>query len=123
MRDDGVTGVQTCDLAVSVLATGPWSWIVSTVTGTTDTLVLDETRPVGTDTTVHTLPLGLATVTANFADNFTGGSYGTDGAGSTVYKLVLTGSNVASGLFALDNTDTTTGDGDGIGQGTQIVLN
>ncbi len=95
----------------------------STVTGTTDTLVLDESRPVGTDTTVHTDPLGLATVTANFSDNFTGGSLGTDGAGSTVYTLKLTGSNVASGLFALDATDTTTGDGDGIGQGTQIVLN
>ena len=63
------------------------------------------------------------TVTANFSDNFTGGSFGTDGAGSTVYTLKLTGSNVASGLFALDATDTTTGDGDGIGQGTQIVLN
>src|SRR5207248_5926504 len=97
--------------------------VASTVSGTTDTLVLDESRPVGTDTTVHTLPLGLATVTANFSDNFTGGSLGTDGAGSTVYTLKLTGSNVASGLYALDPADTTTGDGDGIGQGTQIVLN
>src|SRR5207253_2565869 len=74
----------------------------STVTGTTDTLVLDESRPVGTDTVVHIAPNGLATVTANFADNFTGGSYGSDGAGNTVYKLVLTGTDVASGLYALD---------------------
>ena len=70
-----------------------------------------------------TPPLGLASTTANFADNFNGGIYGTDGPGHTSYSLTLTGSNVASGLFALDNTDTTTGDGDGIGQGQQIVLN
>ena len=36
---------------------------------------------------------------------------------------MLTGSNVASGLFALDAADTTAGDRDGIGQGAQIVLN
>ncbi|WFU30167.1 DUF5801 repeats-in-toxin domain-containing protein [Bradyrhizobium brasilense] len=94
-----------------------------TVTGPTDTLVLDETRPVGTDTAGGTAPNGLVSVTANFSDNFTGGSYGSDGAGSTTYTLKLTGSNVASGLYALDATDKTAGDGDGIGQGAQIVLN
>ena len=52
-----------------------------------------------------------------------GEDFGTDGAGSATYSLVLTGSNVASGLFALDPADTTAGDGDGIGQGAQIVLN
>ena len=36
---------------------------------------------------------------------------------------MLTGSNVASGLFALDAADTSAADGDGIGQGAQIVLN
>ena len=50
-------------------------------------------------------------------------NFGTDGAGSATYSLVLTGSNVASGLFALDAADTTAGDGDGIGQGASIVLN
>ncbi|TKV83638.1 hypothetical protein FDV58_00040 [Bradyrhizobium elkanii] len=94
-----------------------------TVTGPTDTLVLDETRPVGTDTAGGTAPNGLVSVTANFSDNFTGGSYGSDGAGSTTYTLKLTGSNVASGLYALDPTDKTAGDGDGIGQGAQILLN
>ncbi|MGY4406922.1 beta strand repeat-containing protein [Bradyrhizobium sp. USDA 3315] len=94
-----------------------------TVTGPTDTLVLDETRPVGTDTAGGTAPNGLVSVTANFSDNFTGGSYGSDGAGSTTYTLKLTGSNVASGLYALDATDKTAGDGDGIGQGAQILLN
>ena len=49
--------------------------------------------------------------------------FGSDGAGSATYSLVLTGSNVASGLFALDAADTTAGDGDGIGQGAPIVLN
>ena len=52
-----------------------------------------------------------------------GDDFGSDGAGSATYSLVLTGSNVASGLFALDAADTTAGDGDGIGQGAQIVLN
>ncbi|MGY3129868.1 VanZ family protein [Bradyrhizobium sp. USDA 4501] len=94
-----------------------------TVTGPTDTLVLDETRPVGTDTAGGTAPNGVVSVTANFSDNFTGGSYGSDGAGSTTYTLKLTGSNVASGLYALDATDKTAGDGDAIGQGAQIVLN
>ena len=43
--------------------------------------------------------------------------------GSATYSLVLTGANVASGLFALDAADTSAGDGDGIGQGAEIVLN
>ncbi|WP_338833505.1 DUF5801 repeats-in-toxin domain-containing protein [Bradyrhizobium septentrionale] len=94
-----------------------------TVTGPTDTLVLDETRPVGTDTAGGTTPTGLASVTADFSNNFTGGSYGSDGPGNTAYTLKLTGANVASGLYALDATDKTTADGDGIGQGAQIVLN
>ena len=49
--------------------------------------------------------------------------FGSDGPGSATYSLVLTGSNVASGLFALDAADTTAGDVDGIGQGAPIVLN
>ncbi|MCL6741878.1 DUF5801 domain-containing protein [Sphingomonas sp. RB56-2] len=88
-----------------------------------DTLVLDETRPVGQETDGDSNPAGLATTTANFADNFMAPvSYGTDGAGSTVYSLVLNGSNVASGLYALDPSDTSAV-GDGIGQGDQILLN
>jgi hypothetical protein len=91
---------------------------------TADTLVLDETRPVGTETDGDSAPAGLDTVTANFADNFGAViNYGTDGAGSAGYTLVLTGTDVASGLYALDATDTSAGDGDGIGQGAQILLN
>src|SRR5262249_29452030 len=93
----------------------------STVTGPTDTLVLDESA-VGTDTAGGTAPVGVATVTANFADNFTGGSYGTDGAGTTAYKLTLTGSNVDSGLDAPGPGGTTNGDGGGVGRGAEIVL-
>ena len=40
------------------------------VINTPDTLVLDETRPVGTETDGDSAPAGLDTVTANFADNF-----------------------------------------------------
>jgi hypothetical protein len=96
------------------------------VTGATpDTLVLDETRPVGTEEDGDSDPAGLATVTASFADNFDSGSsdFGSDGAGSESYALALTGGpNVASGLFALDATDTEDVI-DGIGQGDEIVLN
>ena len=41
-------------------------WLITTP----DTLVLDETRPVGTEEDGDSTPAGLATVTANFADNF-----------------------------------------------------
>ena len=44
-------------------------------------------------------------MTHDFADNFNSGSgfdFGTDGPGSVAYKLELTGSNVASGMFAVD---------------------
>ncbi|MFM9185316.1 DUF5801 repeats-in-toxin domain-containing protein, partial [Legionella pneumophila] len=37
--------------------------------------------------------------------------------------LVLNGSNVGSGLYAIDNLDVSTADGDGIGRGGEIVLN
>ena len=87
-------------------------------------IVLDETRPVGTETDGDSAPAGLDTVTVNFAGNFAAVTdFGSDGPGSATYSLVLTGSNVASGLFALDAADTTAGDLDGIGQGAQIVLN
>ena len=69
---------------------------------TPDTLVLDETRPVGSEEDGDSAPAGLATVTANFADNFVAPpDFGSDLPGSASYSLVLTGSNVASGLFAL----------------------
>ena len=82
---------------------------------TPDTLVLDETRPVGSEEDGDSAPAGLATVTANFADNFAAApDFGSDGPGSASYSLVLTGSNVASGLFAL---------GVGGAAGASIVLN
>ena len=82
---------------------------------TPDTLVLDETRPVGSEEDGDSAPAGLATVTANFADNFAvPPDFGSDGPGSASYSLVLTGSNVASGLFALGVADAA---------GASIVLN
>ncbi len=79
----------------------------------TDTLVLDETRPLGSETDGNSAPAGLATVTANFADNFTV-DFGSDGPGTATYALTLSGGNVNSGLFAL---------GVNGAPGTQIVLN
>lgn len=89
-------------------------------------MVLDESRPVGTDTDGDSDPAGLASVTANLSGLFdTNPDFGADGAGgvNVSYELLLTGTNVASGLYALESTDTTTGDGDPIGRGAQIVLN
>ncbi|MBR0875297.1 hypothetical protein JQ633_33395, partial [Bradyrhizobium tropiciagri] len=120
---DGDSVATQLDLGNGVFAIQDSGPTASTVAGAIDTLVLDETRPVGSDTAGGAAPGGLASVTANFSDNFIGGSYGSDGAGKTTYTLVLTGSNVASGLYALDPTDKSTLDGDGIGQGAQIVLN
>src|SRR5262245_7073626 len=87
-------------------------------------LVLDES-PLNTDTPGGILPVGTPAASENFAALFSGGSFGTDGPGSTTYSLHLTGSNVNSGLFALQPSDVLPvgGDGDGIGQGDQIVLN
>ena len=80
-----------------------------------DALVLDETRPLGTETDGDSDPVGVASVSANFADNFAAVTdYGSDGPGSTSYSLSLTGANVASGLYAL---------GVGGAQGASIVLN
>ncbi len=88
-----------------------------------DTLVLDETRPVGTETDGDSNPAGLMTVQANFADNFVSPvDYGGDGPGTTVYSLVLSANGIGSGLFALDPTDKTAGDGDGVGKGAEITL-
>jgi hypothetical protein len=87
------------------------------------TLVLDETRPVGTETDGDSAPAGLATVQGNFTSAFNPPDYGSDGAGSATYTLSLAGTNVLSGLFALDLNDKSAGDGDGIGKGAQIVLN
>jgi hypothetical protein len=76
-----------------------------------DQLKLDETLRAGGD--------GIASVTADFADNFNSGSgfdYGTDGPGSVAYALLLQGTNVGSGLFTLDPMG-------GYGKGAEIVLN
>jgi len=58
------------------------------------TLVLDETRPVGTEEDGDSDPAGRDTVKANFALSFLAPDYGSDGAGSVSYTLTLTGVNV-----------------------------
>ncbi|MCL6698541.1 DUF5801 domain-containing protein [Sphingomonas sp. NSE70-1] len=94
------------------------------VNATLDQLVLDETRPLGTETNGDSAPAGLGQITADFSNNFVGpADYGADGAGAVTYSLSLSGSNVGSGLYALDQADITAGDGDGIGRGAEIVLN
>jgi len=68
-----------------------------------------------------------ASTTASFDfSGFFSGAFGADGpadTGSESYSLNLNGQDVASGLFTVDNSDTDAGDGDGFGQGVEIVLN
>ena len=86
-------------------------------TAAKDTLVLDESRPIGGDTAGAAAPGGLATITANFGDNFNAVAYGADGAGSTAYSLVLAAGTIGTGLYALDTTDKSITDGDGYASG------
>ncbi len=94
------------------------------VDATLDQLVLDETRPVGTESDGDSAPAGLMTVQANFANNFVSpADHGADGPGTVSYSLFLSAASVGSGLYALDAADIIAGgDGDGIGQGAQIML-
>ncbi|MBH2032140.1 MAG: VCBS domain-containing protein, partial [Pseudomonadales bacterium] len=90
-----------------------------------DTLVLDETRKVGTEQDGNSDPAGKASVSADFADNFvTSIDYGTDGPGDVTYELALKVDGIGSGLFALQSNDKLGegGDGDGYGQGAEILL-
>lgn len=90
-----------------------------------DTLVLDETRKVGTEQDGNSDPAGKASVSADFADNFvTSIDYGTDGPGDVTYALALKVDGIGSGLFALQSGDKLGegGDGDGYGQGAEILL-
>ncbi|MCP9801998.1 hypothetical protein KBY75_00245 [Cyanobium sp. T1G-Tous] len=131
--DLGVTGYTIADSTTAALALGGIGIYDDgpTVTDTADadTLVLDESA-AGTDPDgPGKAAAGSVSASANFADNFDSAGptdYGTDGAGSVSYALVLDGSDVPSGLYALDPADTTASeavDPDGIGQGAQIVLN
>ncbi|MBB3990569.1 DUF5801 repeats-in-toxin domain-containing protein [Croceicoccus naphthovorans] len=79
------------------------------------TLVLDES-PIGEDSGddsdggTPVAPVGRATITADFSGNFTlsntdpnDPNFGADTPGSVAYTLVLTGEDVASGMFTLDD--------------------
>ena len=87
-----------------------------------DTVVLDETRPLGTDTPDGDPPSGDDSETINFADNFVAADFGADGAGTVAYQLLLSANGIGSGLYALEGGDTSDGDGDGYGQGAEITL-
>ncbi|HET6159247.1 MAG TPA: DUF5801 repeats-in-toxin domain-containing protein [Dongiaceae bacterium] len=67
---------------------------------------------------------GIRSVSANFSFVFDAPDYGADGPGKTEYALKLVVDGTASGLYALEPSDTKDagGDGDGIGQGDQILL-
>jgi hypothetical protein len=66
---------------------------------------------------------GIRSVTVDLSGNFGADiAYGADGPGSVSYALSLVGDAMGSGLYALDADDTSDEDGDGIGQGDQIML-
>lgn len=111
----GPGGSATGDIVITIHDDGPVAAVDPQAS--LDTLMVDES-PVPPDGD------GIASTTADFSDSFTApAGFGADGPGSVSYGLVLTGTNVASGLFALDAADTDVGDGDGFGQGSEILLN
>ena len=65
------------------------------------------------------------TASYDFSGFFTGefGADGPAGTDSESYALNLNGVDVGSGLFVVDNADTSSTDGDGFGQGEEILLN
>jgi T1SS-143 domain-containing protein len=123
---DGDTDTATVDIGQGVFSIqddGPAASL--NLQAALDTIVLDESRPVGTDTSGAGAPSGLASSTANFSDNFSGpADYGADGPGSVSYALHLSANGIGSGLYALQPSDTALAgvDGDGFGQGAQITL-
>ncbi|AII48940.1 hypothetical protein KR52_07270 [Synechococcus sp. KORDI-52] len=124
---------------------GPISSTVSNPTAVlralADSLILDETRPVGDDRADTANgenaenPPGTDTASADLAGVFTDANsataglqvdYGADGPGSVAYALTLTqtssqSGDILSGIYALDPTDTET-TVDGYGQGEQLIL-
>ncbi len=67
-------------------------------------IVLDESRPLGTDQGGAVPPAGLASTTVASSHFFIAPDFGADGpagTGSVTYALVLAGSNIPSGLSAL----------------------
>ncbi|ARU15337.1 DUF5801 repeats-in-toxin domain-containing protein [Croceicoccus marinus] len=64
---------------------------------------------------------GIYSVTADFSAQFDF-TNSADGPNTTSYALNLSADGMPSGLSALDNSDLTAGDGDGIGQGDPILL-
>ncbi|MBS7671295.1 DUF5801 repeats-in-toxin domain-containing protein, partial [Croceicoccus gelatinilyticus] len=84
--------------------------VITTVDAAIATAVLDESA-AGTDEGGDFDPAGLASVTVDYSGNFSlsnddtsADGFGADVAGSVSYALNLSGSDVASGLFALDGT-------------------
>jgi Domain of unknown function (DUF5801)/RTX calcium-binding nonapeptide repeat (4 copies) len=65
---------------------------------------------------------GVYTATVDVSAAFgttAAGNYGTDGPGSTTYKVALAGADVGAGLYVLDTSNTTAGH---VGQGAEIKL-
>ena len=87
-------------------------------------LTLDETRPEGGDRDGPGETAGIRSASADYSNNFTA-DFGEDGPGESpagAYQLTLNGQSISSGLYAVQSGDRTTGDGDGYGQGQEILL-
>jgi large repetitive protein len=113
---DGDTATASVDLGDGVFQVqddGPTA--EATALTEDDVAVVDESSPVFTGTAGSGTD-GVLSATINLANNFVTPAYGADGPGSVSYALVLTGDDVASGLFATD-PDATDGKGD------EILLN
>ncbi|GGD73717.1 DUF5801 repeats-in-toxin domain-containing protein [Croceicoccus mobilis] len=91
-------------------------------TGTPAVALLDESPlPDAGDGVTHVPYDGIREVSVDYSANFNV-TASADTPNAVAYALQLSADGVGSGLYALDNTDVTDGDGDGIGQGTEILL-
>jgi len=102
---DGDSASASINLGAGVFTIQDDGPVAAVANATAAEIALDES-PAGSDTTGGTLPAGLASATGNFSANFATPDYGTDGAGSVAYKLELSAAGVASGLYALEASDT-----------------
>ena len=137
---DGVNPADTGTIAIAIEDDSPQSTLRTPGTGESPIPLLLDESPVDDPGTLAVEGDGVRQAGADFSVYFVTDpnsvAYGADGPGGALsYRLDLTWTDpanhmvsrvndmgVASGLYALDSLDTVEGDGDGMGQGAEILL-
>ena len=99
VTDSGGPGADTnvpLNASITVIDDTPDAVVANT---TAAAIVLDETRPLGTDSVGGVAPTGVASATGDFSANFAAVTdFGSDLPGSASYSLVLAGANQSATL-------------------------